>query len=242
VLQTVLPALMTADGRSRIVIEGGTHNHSAPPVHFLERTFLPLVRRMGPQVAVHLERYGFYPAGGGRFVAEIQPSGALQAIHLAERGEVISRRVTAIVANLPRHIAIAEASKAAEMLNWEPDCTSVEETKNSPGPGNIVMIEIGNAACTLVFSGFGRKGVSAGHVADEVARQARDYLAGKAVADEHLTDQLLLPYAFAGGGSFTAQKINPHAQTNMSVIETFLPIRFDVCEEESFTRVLVRQA
>ncbi len=113
VLQTVLPALMTADGRSRIVIEGGTHNQSAPPFHFLERAFLPLVRRMGPKVTVQLERYGFYPAGGGRFLAEIQPSGVLQPFDLAERGEIVSRGVTAIVANLPRHIALREAAKAS---------------------------------------------------------------------------------------------------------------------------------
>ncbi len=104
------------------------------------------------------------------------------------------------------------------------------------------MIEIGDAACTQVFSAFGQVGVSAEHVADEVAREARGYLALKAAAGEHLTDQLLLPLALAGGGSFTAQMINPHARTNMSVIETFLPIRFDAREEDDFTRVLVLPA
>ena len=70
VFQTVLPALMLASEPSRIVIEGGTHNSAAPPFDFLARTFLPLLERMGPKVQLQFERYGFYPAGGGRFCAE----------------------------------------------------------------------------------------------------------------------------------------------------------------------------
>ena len=44
-------------------------------------------------------------------------------------------------------------------------------------------------------------------------------------AGEHLTDQLLLPLALAGAGSFTAEKINMHARTNMKIISEFLPVR-----------------
>src|SRR5205823_10605464 len=52
VLQTILPALMKAGGPARVVIEGGTHNSAAPPFDFLDRTFLPLVSRMGPKISV----------------------------------------------------------------------------------------------------------------------------------------------------------------------------------------------
>src|SRR5438034_8726044 len=42
VLQTVLPALLVAGGKSRLTLEGGTHNPFAPPFDFLARAFLPL--------------------------------------------------------------------------------------------------------------------------------------------------------------------------------------------------------
>lgn len=67
VLQTVLPALLTADAPSKLTLEGGTHNPFAPPIDFLEKAFLPLVGRMGPRVSVSLERAGFYPAGAGEW-------------------------------------------------------------------------------------------------------------------------------------------------------------------------------
>jgi len=47
VLQTVLTPLALAGRRSRIAIEGGTHNQGAPPFEFLDRAFLPLLRRIG---------------------------------------------------------------------------------------------------------------------------------------------------------------------------------------------------
>ena len=39
VLQTLLPALMMADKPSNLVLEGGTHNHFAPPYNFLVKYF-----------------------------------------------------------------------------------------------------------------------------------------------------------------------------------------------------------
>lgn len=98
VFQTVFPALMLASGGSRITIEGGTHNSAAPPFDFLARTFLPLMERMGPKVHLQFDRYGFYPAGGGCFCAVVEPVARLRPLNLGERGETVSRRITAIVA------------------------------------------------------------------------------------------------------------------------------------------------
>jgi RNA 3'-terminal phosphate cyclase (ATP) len=239
VFQTVLPALMLVSVPSRLVIEGGTHNTAAPPFDFLARSFVPLLERMGPKVQLQFERYGFYPAGGGRFCAEIFPVKGLKSIQIRERGEITSRRATAVVANLPRHIAQREVETVGKMLNWGSDAFSVEENRNSAGPGNIVMIEIGSSDVTEIFSAFGQVALAAEKVASIAARDAREYLVSRAAVGEHLTDQLLLPLALAGSGSFTAQKINMHARTNMTVISEFLPVRFETREMEGFTSVTV---
>jgi len=241
VFQTVLPALMFAPESSRLVIEGGTHNTAAPPFDFLARTFLPLMERMGPKVRLQFDRYGFYPAGGGRFCAEIYPVKQLTGIDIGERDEITSRRAIAVVANLPRHIAQRELDTVGKMLNWGPEQFSVQESRNSAGPGNIVMVEIGSHEVTEIFSAFGQVSLAAEKVASIAAREAREYLVSRAAAGEHLTDQLLLPFALAGKGSFTAQKINMHARTNMAVISEFLRVRFEIREEEEFKRVEVAQ-
>ena len=44
----------------------------------------------------------------------------------------------------------------------------------------------------------------------------------------HLADQLLVPMALAGGGSFVTMRPTAHTTTNISVIEKFLPVEFEV--------------
>ena len=61
----------------------------------------------------------------------------------------------------------------------------IAETRNSPGPGNIVLIEIESEDVTEVFSSFGRLGVASEKVAEEAVREAREYLVSRAVAAEH---------------------------------------------------------
>jgi RNA 3'-terminal phosphate cyclase (ATP) len=239
VFQTILPALMLAAGASTVTIEGGTHNESAPPFDFLDKTFLPFIRRMGPQVDLTLERYGFYPAGGGRFQARITPCTELQGLHTGVRGNIVSKRATAVVAHLPGHIAKRELEMAAELFSGSLE-THVVDTELSPGPGNVVMIQIVSDAVCETFTAFGRLGVSAETVAKEAVREAREYLASSAVAGEHLADQLLLPLALAGGGSFTATKLTQHVTTNMKIVELFLPVRFETVVHDKYVEVFVR--
>jgi len=237
VLQTILPALMTASAPSHVTIEGGTHNQAAPPFDFLEKTFLPQIERMGPKIQVRLERYGFYPAGGGRFEVEIEPCGMLLPFELAERGHTSKPKVNAIVANLARKIAQREVDAVAVLLNCGMEQLRITETKNSPGPGNVIMIEVASAALVEVFTSFGRMGVSAEKVAADVAAQVSAYLASDAAVCEHLADQLLLPMAMAGGGAFTTAEISSHARTNMDVIGRFLPVSFEVSEGRGAARI-----
>jgi RNA 3'-terminal phosphate cyclase (ATP) len=239
VLQTILPALMTAEGVSNVTVEGGTHNPMAPPWDFLKKTFLPVIERMGPKVRTDLSRYGFYPAGGGCFHVVIEPCASLRAIDV-ERGEIVSRGSLAIVANLSRSIGRREVETVTSLLGWGEAPSEIVQTRDSIGPGNVIYAEVGTStALTQLFCGFGRLGASAEAVAAEAVDAARAYLVSGATADEHLADQLLLPFALAGGGTFTAEKLNMHARTNMEVIGRFLPVAFRTSQEGGATRVQI---
>ncbi|MEW6736450.1 MAG: RNA 3'-terminal phosphate cyclase [Acidobacteriota bacterium] len=227
VLQTVLPALLTVSGSSILTLEGGTHNPYAPPFDFLVKTFLPLINRLGVQVTAELLRPGFYPAGGGCFTVKIIPNTKLSSFDLRERGEITARYARAYVASLPSSIAQRELDFVAHKMSWDKSCLQLEEVKGSRGPGNIVMIEIASENLTEIFTGFGEKGVRAEAVAEQAVKAARRYLAANVPVGEYLADQLLLPMAMSGGGSFITLGLSRHATTNIDVLEKFLDIEIN---------------
>lgn len=230
VLQTVLPALLEAGGTTELVLEGGTHNPFAPPFDFLERSFAPLVERLGPGLRLKLERPGFHPAGGGRFRAVIEPTERAGSLDLPERGAVVDRRARAYVSDLPRHIAERELSVAHAFLGLRPDALEVVEVDEPRGPGNALVIEVACENLTAVFTGFGEKGRPAEEVALATCREVDAYLDHGAPVGRHLADQLLVPLAVAGGGRFRTAEPSSHTRTNAEVIRRFLGVSVEHAE------------
>jgi len=185
------------------------------------------VNRMGPRVTAELERPGFYPAGGGRMSVTIEPSAELNRLDLPSRGEVQARRAKAVVANLPISIAERELNVIARKMSWPRGGMKAESVERSPGPGNVVTIEIECERVTEVFTGFGERGLRSEAVAEKAVQQARRYIASEAAVAEYLADQLLIPIAMADGGSFTTLPLSRHATTNIAVIGKFLDVAIE---------------
>jgi RNA 3'-terminal phosphate cyclase (ATP) len=231
VLQTVLPPLLLAAGPSTLTLEGGTHNPFAPPLDFLYRAFLPIVNRMGPRVETALEQPGFAPRGGGRLIATVQPVQRLSPVHIPERGPLKHRHARAVVAGIPRHVAERELTVVRQRLGWNPAECEVVELPEAYGPGNIVTLEIESEHINEVFTGVGMRGVRAEAVAEGATNSAKRYLDADVPVGDCLADQLLLPLALAGGGSYNTLALTRHSATNIEVIRRFLDVRVDVREK-----------
>lgn len=248
VLQTVLPALMIADAPSDITVEGGTHNQWAPPYDFLAEAYFPILNRMGVRVTSGLERHGFYPAGGGRFSVGVEPvAGKLAGVEILERGEILHRSFTAVVAHLPCSIAQRELDAAAEKLGWSPNCFHLHDVRNSQGPGNVIIAELHSEHVREVFTGFGRQGARAERVANEVVDQLRDYLASAAPVGRHLADQLLLPLGIAAWrdgavSRFKTLLLTRHSSTHIAILRAFLGVAIDVHTDRDVTTVSIHNS
>jgi RNA 3'-terminal phosphate cyclase (ATP) len=224
VMQTVLPPLMLASGPSLLTFEGGTHNPHAPPFEFIEKSFLPLVNRTGPTVTVELERYGFYPPGGGRFSVYVEPAAEPQRLDLVERGLVLAERARALCVNLRPDIGERELKVVGEQMGLPLDQLRLETSDNAISPGNVFTVEIESENLTEVFTGIGQRGVRAEEVAARAVEEARRYLEVGAPVGEHLADQLLIPLALGRGGSYTTGPLSAHTTTNIEVVKRFLPV------------------
>jgi len=227
VLQTLLPALLQASAPCRIRVCGGTHNPLAPPFEFIERSWLPLLRRMGAQADVQLLHHGFMPAGGGELEFTTQPS-RLSPLKLPTRGELIGRRATVLLGQLPRRIANRELEQARKRLKLVEEDLLCLELSNTSGPGNVLLLEFACEQLTEIISAVGHPRVRAEAVADIAIEQARIWLGSSAAVTKYLADQLLVPIALAGRGSFTTTHLSTHMESSFSIIESFLPVRFTV--------------
>ena len=120
---------------------------------------------------------------------------------------------------------------ARGMLNWGEESASVEVVANTPGPGNVLLVEIESEHATEICTGFGETGTPAEAVADRVVRDARRYLVAGVPVGCHLADQLLPILALGGGGSFRTLTLSRHATTNADIVRQFVNVEIAVTPE-----------
>ncbi|UGQ46053.1 RNA 3'-terminal phosphate cyclase [Massilia endophytica] len=240
VLQTLIPALLYADVPSVVTVSGGTHNPKAPPAQFLQRAYRRVIEQMGANVDIEIERFGFYPAGGGEVCAAVWPCTRLRQIELMEPGAMCKAYSEAFVARLPLSVAQRELACIGEGLGWPASQLHAHALEHTQGPGNAVLITLEGENATEVFSGVGEKSARAEAIAGNALLEAQRYLASGAAVGEHLGDQLMLPMALAGGGRYTLDHVSQHAITNAEVIAHFLPVSITFEQGEKFSTCTVR--
>src|SRR5512143_4108781 len=234
VLQTVLPPLCFANGPSTVTVIGGTHVPWSPTAHYLEQVFSPMLARIGVNAEILLEKWGWYPAGGGKLTARIRPEKEALPLVVTGRGTLLRVSGISAVSNLPRGIAVRQRDQAAKMLSQKGIDADIELVNApSPGKGTLVFLlaefENGRAG----FSALGALGKRAEEVAEEACRDLLEYLDAGAVLDPHLADQVIHYLALTGGASeFTTSRITRHLLTNIQVVQQFIDCDIQVVGRE----------
>ena len=253
VLQTVLPALMLADGPSKVELSGGTHNPMAPPFDFLERAFAPLVRRLGVGLDLQLQRRGFYPAGGGELVAHITPASTttqpLAPVDVLERGPLHNAWGEALVPGLARNIATRELEALGQRMGWTFESGQLRQppTRQNEGPGNALIATLEHTHVTEVFCQLGERHLSAEQVAKRLVDEVRAYQRSSGALGPHLADQWMLPLALAVWRSgraarYTCSEVTQHTATNAQTIALGLPMRVQITPMERAMQVEIQPA
>jgi len=227
VFQTILMPLLFADSESEVYFEGGTHNGSAPSFDFIADSFLPAIKKIGYSVEACLERFGFYPAGGGVWFARIRPVEELVSLSLLEKGREIRCEALATSARLPSHVTERELDCIKQKLAWL-DERLIQRRVSSAGPGNILSLKVENEHSVELVEVVGEKGVKAESVAQAALTELQRYLDAGAVVGEHLADQLLLPMVLAKGGCFSTLQPSSHLLTNIDVMHALTGARISL--------------
>ncbi|MFH1335461.1 MAG: RNA 3'-terminal phosphate cyclase, partial [Candidatus Zixiibacteriota bacterium] len=234
VLQTLFLPLCHAHTSSKIKILGGTHVPWSPPFDYLKEIFAPTVRKIGCNVELEINKWGWYPKGGGEVLGTIQPTLKFNPMELSERGKLIRLSGISVVSNLPMSIAERQRDHAVNILREKGFSTEIGIYQApSVGQGTFFFLKAEFENTFAGFSSLGEIGKRAEKVAEEACEDFLHFVRSGGAVDPHLADQLIPYLALAEGQStFTVSKITNHFLTNIWVVKQFLPVEISVEGEE----------
>ena len=230
VFQAVALPLSFAKVPSTVTLRGGTHVPWSPTVHFLQEIFIPMAAKFGFQGLIQLNRWGWYPKGGGEVIAGVQPTVDWHGVGFKNRGKLQAIHGICAASNLPEHIINRQYDQIERRLQKFNAPVNIKRVRGeSIGQGTLVFLKAEFENTQAGFSALGARGKRAERVADEACQALADFLVSDAAIEPHLADQLILPMALAKGESrFTTSQITRHLTTNIWLVRQFLPVQFEV--------------
>ncbi len=230
VLQALFLPLGQCENGSKIKVLGGTHVPWSPPFHFLKEIFAPMVKEIGCEIDLEIEKWGWYPKGGGEVDCSIQPARKFSPLDLTERGRLLRLSGISAVSNLPDHIAERQKGQAMKVLKgkgFSPEITIVRGPSIGQGTFFFLKAEFENSMAG--FAALGERGKRAEKVAEEACDDFLQFTQSGATVDPHLADQLVPYLALADGKStFTVSRITKHLLTNVWVVKQFLQTEIQI--------------
>ncbi len=234
-LQAIFLPLCLARGGSTLTLVGGTHVPWSPPFHYFSQVLLPNLKPMRVSAEAMIEKWGFYPKGGGRVQLKINPIDGLEPVSLIERGLLKKISGISAIANLPKHVAERQTEQALKRIRRElkinPEIAILSDAP-SIGQGSFLFLLAEYEGIVVGFSSLGGRGKPAEKVADEAVDYLKDYVESDGCVDSHLADQLVPFMALARGtSSFTTQRITEHLLTNLWVVAHFVETKIQTWGE-----------
>jgi len=232
-LQCLMPIASASQESVSLDITGGTDVAWSPPIDYMAHVLLPVLAAMGLKCSIELYRRGYYPRGGGRVTAIIQPS-VLEVVDLEKDKEPCTVAGISHSSNLPPHVAQRQADAATAALEKAGYSSSIDTRPSSfPSTGSGITLWGGHAG----GSALGKRGLPAEKVGRMAAREIITELDSGAVVDVHLADQLIPYMGLARGGSFTVREVSGHTRTNIWVVEQFLDVEFRIEEKKDVFKI-----
>ena len=240
VFQTVVLPLALADGPSEVLIDGGTHVSGSPSGHYLRDVYAPALLDIGVDVQAAVERLGWMPEGGGRWVAYIAGNSHPRAIEWIKRGPLERVSGVAAVSNLPAHIPQRMTNRALNLLGMMEDALvdirPVRARGESTGAGSFLAAEYRSGRGGVGI--LGKRGMPSEAVAEYAIDELHAFMDSQAAVDAHLADQIVIPLALAQGASeVTLQQVTPHLRTNVEVVRAFLERDITIDERKRLLRI-----
>jgi RNA 3'-phosphate cyclase len=225
-LQTILPIVIFSNKKVSLTIFGGTDVPGSPTINYYKKVFAYYLEKFGVSLKINVEKYGFYPKGGGKVNVEVDGVKNLNSVRFVERGELKEISAFSIASKELQKAKVAERqlSGLESVLGKIKGSYQYVDTL-SIGTSLLAIAEYEN--CVLGKDGLGERGKRAEEIGREVGTELKKSIESNTCLDKFMADQILIFAALARGTSeFTIEEFTDHVNTNMITCERLLNVRF----------------
>jgi RNA 3'-phosphate cyclase len=226
VLQAVIPAVSLMGRSYDVELVGGTDVPWSPTSDYIERVVSPAMRAVGIGFAFKVERRGYYPNGGGRASAHIDPCERVVALDLAsQRGEEVRRpSLVSRCGELPVSVAERQARAAVTVLRARGVEVAQRDVtlEDSVSPGSSLLVSLVGGGCYLGGDSIGARGKPAETVGREASESFLTAYFTRARVDIHLADMLAPVLCLSDSPSaLLIPYVTEHLRTSLHVAGQF---------------------
>ena len=243
-LMTVLPICMFAKNPVRLhVTKGGTDVSHSPTINYLRSVLLTVLKHMGVEASILVNKYGYYPKGMGEVTMTVKPVPALQPIQLRNFGKLKSVKGVSVCTFLAeRNVAERQAKAASDYLAQKGYAADIQIVNDKSNPfqkgSSIALWAETDTGAIIGADAIGELKKPSEAVGREAAERLYTEVSMMPTVDAHLADMLIPYVALAEGASaFLTREVSEHLEANIWLAEKMLNVRFTVQKENSLYRI-----
>lgn len=240
VLQAMLPPAISSGERVEVEVTGGTDVSFAPTITYVQHVLLPVLRGMGANVSLDVERRGFNPTGGGRVRVVVESGSSVKP--LAPTGGQPKPLIVGEIAVSGIGQDVTDRIKRAMLrrLQGQPVGQIEVDLVEADGEGVSATLWTQRRAGAIGGCEIGSRGFPAERLGETAATNIVRALRADCDVDEHLLDQLLIYCLMATGrSSFSCETVSSHAQTVLDVAREFTNFSREIQNDGRRKRVVI---
>ena len=243
-LLALLPICLFADNPVHLHVgKGGTDTSHAPTINYMRNVLLPTLGKIGVDAEITVQKYGYYPKGGGELTMNIKPNHALNSIKLEAFGKIESVNGVSVCTYLANRQVAERQAKAAQNVfsqnGYKSFVDVVNDESNTYQKGSSIALWAKTNSGTIIGAdAIGELRKTAEAVGKEAAGKLLTELAAKPTVDVYLAD-MLVPYMALTKckSALFARTITEHIESNIWLMEKMLKVKFTIEKENNLYRI-----
>ncbi len=243
-LLATLPICLFAKNPVRLhVAKGGTDTTHAPTINYLRNVFLPVLKQMGIDAEIAVQKYGYYPKGMGEATMTVKPNRNLTPIALESFGKLKEVKGVSVCTFLADRQVAERQSKAAQDRLSQNGCKAdirvVNDQSNPIQKGSSIVLWAQTDTGVIVGAdAIGELRKMSEAVGKEAAERLLTELSAQPTVDVFLADMLIPYMALTEGKSvFLVRTISEHIESNIWLMEKMLNVKFKIEKVNNLYRI-----